>query len=229
MAAQAIPRSGTRSGSLVRASVTDQRLGGALLSVAGAIILLGIVSAEALYPRAYSTGANQISDLGGTEPPGSLVFQPSAMIFGGSMVVVGILVVVGAWFVQRAFRRRSVTIPLALLGFGALGVGLFPGSTGTPHAIFAMLTFVSGGVGALTAARVATGPFRYLSILFGTVSLLTLVSYLLLREAGPMAGLGLGGVERWIVYPIVIWVSAFGGYLAGRADGAAVSGAVGPG
>ena len=226
MATRTIPRSVTRSGPLDRAWVTDQRLGGALLSVAGAIILLGIISAEALYPRAYSTGANQISDLGGTEPPGSLVFQPSATIFDGSMIVVGLLVIVGAWFVQRTFRRRSVTIPLALLGLGALGVGLFPGSTGTPHAVFAMLTFVSGGTAALTAARVATGPFRYVSILLGTVSLLTLIGYLVLREAGPMAGLGLGGVERWIVYPIVIWVTGFGGYLAGRADGAAAAAVV---
>ena len=112
-----------------------------------------------------------------------------------------------------------MTIPIAILGIGALGVGLFPGNTGNPHAICALVTFVSGGVAAIAASRVATGPFRYLSILLGAVALGTLFSYLLLGDAGPLASLGSGGVERWIVYPIVLWVTAFGGYLAGRADG----------
>ena len=218
MATDTLPAGAIQAAAAGRARASDLRLGGALLSLAGGIILLGIITAEALYPRAYGTGANEISDLGGTEPPNSLVFQPSAAVFDGSMIVVGLLVLAGAWFVHRAFGRRSVTIPLALLGVGALGVGLFPGNTGTPHALFAMLTFVSGGVAALTGSRVATAPFRSLSILLGLVSLVTLVSYMFLGDANPMAGLGIGGIERWIVYPTVLWVTAFGGYVAGRAD-----------
>jgi hypothetical protein len=30
--------------------------------------------------------------------------------------------------------------------------------------------------------------------------------------------LGIGGLERWIVYPIVIWLIAFGAYLLGTAE-----------
>ncbi len=125
----------------------------------------------------------------------------------------------GSWFVQRALGRRSVTIPIAVLGVGALGVGLFPGNTGNPHALFAMVTFVSGGVAALSTARVATAPFRYISFLLGAASLATLGTYMLLGDASPMAMLGIGGIERWIVYPVVLWITAFGGYLCGRADG----------
>lgn len=219
MASRPMPAAGIRPVAGARAWVTDLRLGGALLFLAGAIILLGIITAEALYPTAYSTGANQISDLGGTEPPNSVIHQPSAAIFDGSMILVGLLVLAGSWFVQRAFGRRSVSIPIAVLGAGALGVGLFPGNTGTPHAIFAMVTFISGGVAAITGARVATGPFRWLSVLLGVIALATLGSYIVLGEAGPMFSLGIGGLERWIVYPIVLWVTGFGGYLAGRADG----------
>ena len=197
----------------------DLRIGGALLFVAGATILMGIISAEALYPGTFSTGGNEISDLGGTRPPDSVILQPSATIFDVSMALIGVLVMAGAWFVQRAFGRRSVTIPIAILGFGALGVGLFPGNTGTPHAIFAMVTFISGGVAALTTALVTRAPFRYLSFLLGAASLGTLGTYLVLGDASPMAALGIGGVERWIVYPVVLWVTAFGGYLCGRADG----------
>jgi hypothetical membrane protein len=82
-----------------------------------------------------------------------------------------------------------------------------------------MVTFVSGGIAALTTARVASGPFRYLSYLLGAAALATLGTYMLLGDGSPMAVLGIGGVERWIVYPVVLWVTAFGGYLSGRADG----------
>jgi hypothetical membrane protein len=180
---------------------------------------MGIISAEALYPGTFSTGANEISDLGGTRPPNSVILQPSAAIFDVSMVLIGVLIAAGSWFVHRAFGRRSVTIPIAVLGVGALGVGLFPGNTGTPHALFAMVTFISGGVAALSAARVTRAPFRHVSFLLGAAALGTLGTYVVLGDASPMAVLGIGGVERWIVYPVVLWVTAFGGYLCGRADG----------
>lgn len=198
---------------------TDLRLGGALLTVAGVTILMGIITAEALYPSAYTTGGSEISDLGGTRPPDSLIFQPSAMIFDASMAAIGILMIAGSWFVHRAFGRRSVTIPMTILGIGALGVGIFPGNTGAPHQLFAMVTFIAGGVAAISAARVTTAPFRLISFVLGTMSLLTLASYMVLGDGTPMAALGVGGIERWIVYPVIIWVIAFGGYLSGRADG----------
>jgi hypothetical protein len=28
--------------------------------------------------------------------------------------------------------------------------------------------------------------------------------------------LGIGGLERWIAYPILLWVTGFGGYLIGH-------------
>ena len=156
-----------------RAWATDLRLGGALLSIAGVTILMGIITSEALYPNTFTTGGNEISDLGATRPPNSLVFQPSAMILNVSMAAIGILVIAGSWFVHRVFGRRSVTIPMTVLGIGALGVGIFPGNTGDPHAIFAMVTFVAGGVAAVSAARVTTAPFRLISFVLGAVSFLT--------------------------------------------------------
>lgn len=205
-----------RSSSVAR--VGELRFGGALLFLAGSIILLGIITAESLYPAAYTTGGSQISDLGGTEPPAALVLQPSATIFDVSMIAVGLMVMAASVLVHRAFGRRAVTIPLLVLGIGALGVGVFPGNTGTPHALFAMATFVAGGVACLTGAIVTSGPFRYLSMLFGAVSLLTLGTYLVMGDGAPLAGLGIGGVERWVVYPIVLWITGFGGYLAGRSE-----------
>ena len=42
------------------------KLSGLLYFFAGAIVLMGIITAEAFYPSGYSTFKNEISDLGAT-------------------------------------------------------------------------------------------------------------------------------------------------------------------
>ena len=185
---------------------------GALLIVAGAGILMGIITAEALYPAAYSTGESMISDLGGTEPPDSVILQPSAAIFDTTMAVAGALVMSAAALAHRALGRRRLSIPLAVLGAGILGVGLFPGNT-APHPFFAQMAFIGGGVAAVLSGRVLGGAMGWISRALGTVTLVSLALAMTLLDWGPVASLGEGGIERWIAYPVVLWLVALGGYL----------------
>jgi hypothetical membrane protein len=182
------------------------QVGGVALLLAGATILMGIITAEALRPPGYSTARNDISDLG-------VAVQPSATLFDATMLVSGALLLVGAYGVSRVFRSRVVASSVCLLGIGVLGVGLFPGDPGNRvHPWVALLAFVAGGVSAILAARVTTAPFRYLSIVLGAATLLSLV----LTEANVLTtGLGAGGAERWVAYPVVLWLVAFGGYILG--------------
>ena len=218
MTTHSLPLAPARLARTARVHVTATQLAGLCCVVAGVIILMGIITAETLYPAAYTTAGNEISDLGGTKPPEGLVFQPSATIFDLTMLASGALVALGAAFVQRAFGRPSVSIPIALLGASAFGVGVFPGNTGTPHALVAMGAFGFGGLAGIAAARVIRGPFRLVSIALGATTLVALLSYLFQQEASPFMAFGIGGAERWIVYPVVLWVTSFGGYLAGLAE-----------
>jgi len=210
---------GKRGVAGVLARVRAMRLAGALLFLAGAGVFMGIITAESLYPRVYTTGGNMISDLGGTEPPHSIVLQPSAAIFDTTMLVAGALIILGAIGVYAATRSKAVGISTLLFGVGALGVGLFPGDTGGIHELFAMVTFVSGGVAAVLSWRVVAGPLRVIAAALGAVALVNFVAYIVLEDAWFVTGLGVGGLERWIAYPIILWLVGFGGYLMGaRAD-----------
>ena len=192
----------------------DARIAGVLLSLAGAAILMGFITAEALYPGLYTTHTNTVSHLGASEPPNSVVLQPSAAIFDITMLVTGAMILAGAWFAYRALRRKAVLIPTALLGAGTLGVGVFPLTHPTPHTLFAFTAFLAGGIAVVLSSRVTTAPFRYLWMLLGTVALgATVLALDAFRSWAPMVELGEGGLERWIVYPIVLWLVAFGSYL----------------
>ena len=195
----------------------DAKIAGVLLSLAGAALLLGFITAEALYPGVYSTHANTVSHLAASEPPNSVVRQPSAAIFNGTMLVAGALILAGAWFAWRALRRQAVLVPTALLGIGALGAGAFPLTHPAPHPLFAFTAFLSGGIAAIVASRVAPAPFRHLWAAFGTVALAATVLGTFFLEWAPVAELGEGGIERWIVYPVVLWLVAVGSWLLATA------------
>ena len=183
-----------------------------LLFLAAAVVLMGIITAEMFYPPeyGYTTSKNMISDLGATEPPNSVITQPSATIFDATMIAAGILILAGALFAFRAFKDFIVAATIGLVGLGILGVGVFPGNMNPMHPIFAMIAFVFGGLAAIGSYRIIRSPFGYVTVLLGLTTLFFLVTN------GYFGGIvGMGGVERWVAYPVLLWMLGLGGYLMG--------------
>ena len=199
-------RPGVRATSRVRAA-------GLLSAAAGTVILMGSITGEALYPRLYTTHADTLSHLGGTEPPNSVALQPSATIFDATMLVAGVLILASAWLVLSSFRSRTAGVAMALLGVGVLGVGVFPLTNPTPHTLIALVAFYSAGIAAIASSRLTPGPLRYFSIALGLVSIVAITLGLFLSALPPVVALGEGGIERWNAYPALIWLVAFGGWL----------------
>ncbi len=198
------------------ASLVRQRLPavtGILYSSAGFVLLMGIITAETKYPifRHYTT-RQEISDLGGTSPPERLVTQPSAMIFDTIMLIAGVLLLAGAFVLWQLYRDRLLTAAAALFGAGAFLVGIFPGNT-TPHPFVALIAFVFSALTAIAAFRVTSAPFRYISLFVGLLSLVALVAGELGDNSYFVKSIGIGGTERWQVYPIILWLACYGGYL----------------
>jgi hypothetical membrane protein len=202
-----------------RFGLSDLSIAGIGLTLAGFIGFMGIITAEVLYPD-YST-RQDISDLGSTRPPNPVIHEPSATIFNTTMLLTGAMVIISAYLLYRVVDRRGFPLVLAVFGFGAFGVGVFPGNVTPWHGIFALLTFFSGGIAVILSSRIVSRPFSLLCGLFGGISLLVLVSVffygLVIRGPHPLEFLGGGGIERWVVYPLILWLSAFGGYLLAAA------------
>ena len=187
-------------------------IAGSLFFIAGSVILMGIITGEIFYPElyTYTTANSMISDLGATEPPNSIITQPSANIFNFSMIISGILILFATYFLFRYYNDRIALVLMGLLGLGALGVGIFPGNINPQHPIFAMTTFISGGLSAIYSFRLIKSPLRVIAVIFGVICL-----FFLFTANMFMPVMGGGGVERWVAYPIILWILGFGGYMLG--------------
>lgn len=139
--------------------------------------------------------------------------QPSAMIFNATMIFAGLTFVISAYLLHHQRTGRRLTIPLALLGSGMIGVGFVHGNHLVLHTLFAMTAFVSGGVGALLTAKSQTGALRGIYRWLGIVSLTSLAVGSFLIDWTPVARLGEGGAERWVIYPVIFWVIVLGATL----------------
>jgi len=209
----------TDTGLAARLGYSEGSAAGFSMVLAGFVAFMGIITAEVLYPN-YST-RQDISDLGSTRPPNPIIHEPSATIFNSTMLVTGALVVAAAALLYRGRQRRRFALALAVFGTCVFGVGVFPGNVTPWHGLFALLTFFTGGITVVLSSRVVTRPFSFLCGLLGGISLLVLVSVffygLVVGAPSPLAPLGAGGIERWVVYPVLVWVPAFGGYLLASA------------
>lgn len=174
------------------------------LKTAGLLIGLGIIYfiiamivAEAVYPG-YSVSNNYISDLG---------VGNTAVIFDPSIVLLGVLLAIGAYLLHRGLKLTIFPALVFITGISAIGVGIFNESFGIIHGLFSAAVFLFGAVAAIYFGATQKTPIRYPSIVLGVTSLTATVLFL----AGVYLGLGPGGMERMIVYPILLWGVIFAG------------------
>ena len=163
----------------------------------------------------YSVFSNYVSDLGATCPSsGACYIPPSAMLFDTSIAVLGLFALLGAFFLHRAFGWAPATGLVALAGIGALGVGLFPETTGIWHSLFSLVVFLFAGLSAIVTYRFQKMPMSVFSVILGVITLIALLLYV----PNYYEGLGAGGMERMIVYPALLWAIGFGGHLMATED-----------
>ena len=83
------------------------------------------------------------------------------------------------------------------------------------HGIFALMAFMFFNVEAIAVGTLVNGPMRVASWVAGLIGI-GFVVLMVIGDAGNpgvFGPIGHGGAERMIVYPVMLWLMAFGGYL----------------
>ncbi len=192
--------------------LSNKKIAGTLLFIAAAQFVFALIAAEALFPG-YSTSANYISDLG---------VGPSAILFNSSVFLMGLFMIISAYFLQRAIDYTLLTVLLVLTSIGVMGVGVFTEDSITIHVIVSVMAFLFGGLSAIFSAicsyvheyRLLKTPFAIITVILGVISL----GALTLLAINIDLGLGVGGIERMIAYPLLMWSAGLGAYLMAAPD-----------
>jgi hypothetical membrane protein len=85
---------------------------------------------------------------------------------------------------------------------------------GDIHTVVSLIAFLFGGLSAIASYRQLKLPFSVIAGILGLMCLGALILFM----SGVYIGLGEGGMERMIVYPLLVWGAGFGGHLMGQAE-----------
>ncbi|MGD6852422.1 MAG: DUF998 domain-containing protein [Candidatus Bathyarchaeia archaeon] len=191
-----------------------EKTSGTLFIIAFAQFLICIIIAEATY-EGYSIHANYVSDLG---------IGSSSIVFNSSVFFLGLLIFLGAYFLKNS-PNRTLRIPLFLMAFSAMGVGIFTKDFTLAHAAVSSAAFFFGGLSAIASVFVLKKPLSWISVILGLMTLGALALFSIgIVMSGSMTstvaydspfylGLGPGGMERMIIYPAIVWLALFGSQL----------------
>ena len=201
-----VSRDAAMGSGIAAAVMARMRLTGVLLFILAAQFMTVMMLAASMAPG-YDLSGGAISDLG--------VVDETALLFNVSLMVVGAFNVAAGALLFRTTGRRSIFAVFTVAGLGAACAGLVPLDVSGLHGIFALAAFLFFNVEAILIATAVTGPMRAVSWVAGMVGI-GFVALMVIGDAGnpgAFGAIGHGGAERMIVYPVMLWLLAFGGYL----------------
>ena len=202
-----------QQGTIFRPEQDYYEFAGILLVIGCLQYLLAVNLAETLFPG-YSIYGNTLSDLGGTIP----AVEPSAIIFNLSIILLGILFLTAVYLIVKSGGCRFFSSGLAISAICIICVGLFPEYTLNTHLTFSWATFIFISLTVLSSYRLGLNvPMIIISIITGLIALITFLIVVIGGSNNIITPyLGGGGTERIIVYPVVLYILALGGYLSSR-------------
>ena len=190
---------------------SDSPVHGLLLFVLAAQFMTVLMLAAGIAP-AYDLQGGAISDLG--------AIAETATLFNVSLALVGVLNLIAGYLLFRARGGAWLLATFAAAGIGAVGAAANPLGHSDLHGLFALVAFIAFNVEAIVASGLVRGPMRWISIAAGAIGLAFVVLMVIGDALTPSAfgPIGHGGTERMIVYPVMLWMLAFGGYLMAEPD-----------
>ena len=194
----------------------NKKIAGLLLFVGAAQFVLAAIIAEALDTN--YTFSQPMNWLGG----GS-----AGLIFNSSLFLLGLFVIVSAYLVQRAFKdvqdgfsNKLFWFLMTMMGVGAAGIGIFNENLGDAHVVAVRIFWVFAVPTAIMSYKFQKKPLSYASAILGLITLTAVILFLsevyIPTSLDLYLGIGRGGMQRMIQYPVFLWVLGFGANLIGE-------------
>jgi hypothetical membrane protein len=106
---------------------------------------------------------------------------------------------------------------MIIASIGAIGIGVFPETTGTLILLVSGITFFFTGLSAMISYWISRLLMSIISVALGLITLVIFVLYAgALFFGSGYLGLGPGGLERVMAYAALIWVIGIGAHFMGR-------------
>ncbi|MFA5312411.1 MAG: DUF998 domain-containing protein [Methanomassiliicoccales archaeon] len=179
---------------------------GTLYFIGTVQFLILMIVAETQYPG-YSPADNYISDLGLWQYDSAYIFNPSVFVFG-------LLGAIGSYMLLRCTDWKWLSVLLIISSFGAMGVGVFNEDVEGFHFIVSAMAFGFGALAAISSYWYLPSRIGVIGVVLGTVAMMATCLY----GTDTFLGLGHGGMERMILYPILGWLLLFNGHLIGAEE-----------
>jgi hypothetical membrane protein len=180
-------------------AINKKNIAGYFLIIGSIQFMLSILISESLY-QGYNVSLQALSDLG---------VGKTALIFNISIIMAGLMIIFAVYYINNVFKDKIPLLFMLLMGTGMIGVGAFPETTLFVHIAFSLIVFIFGTLSVLFSLKLVKFPIRYIFLALGLISAISLIAVLF----GVSLGLGSGGIERLLVYPMILWGILFGSYL----------------
>lgn len=183
------------------------------------VYFIAQVIAQAAWTTPYSLLDNRVSDLGitacGHAFGGAQLCSPQHVVMNVGLVVTGVLILLGAFLIRRAWPRRRLTtwglVFLAVTGAGTILVGMSPENVNVPLHLLGALNIPCGNMALLMlglANRRLHPHIANLALVLAAIGILGMLG-------GPVliavSGHGGGLSERLALYPPILWMIMVGG------------------
>ena len=94
----------------------------------------------------------------------------NTMVYNAAVLLLGILMIIGAYFIQLTYKSVPFTILIALAGIGTAGVGLLEKDSMIYFA-FALIGYITFALSALYSYKYENSPLGVLSIILDLFTL----------------------------------------------------------
>lgn len=168
-------------------------IAGSLLFIAGIIDILGIAAG-----RSFESG----------------------LIWNLSVFLLGLLIIISIYFIQKTLNSKIFSILLTIAGVGAIGAALFCGCYGLLLSIvkdapllyypFAIMQYLTFGLCAILSYKFTRPPFSYFCIILGIASLIAFGVWI---STFKISYSGTTSPSILVDYSQSLWLVAFATYL----------------